>query len=653
MRIAELQGVSTFERPSRPGKRGLLSGAIGRRFALQALFLMVCIASSRLAMAQSVYDLRQLSIEDLANVEIVSVSKRPETVSQAAAAIYVISADDIRRSGATSLPEALRLAPNLEVARISSQNYTISARGFNSANAADKLLVMIDGRTIYSPFFHDIIWNQHEVMLADIDRIEVVSGPGGSLWGANAVNGVINIITKSSHDTQGGLVDLSYGSFDQVGAGRWGGKIGENGSWRAYALGFGRGETRNLTTNGSAGDQWNGRQGGFRMDWKAAADNFTLQGDLFENQFDSGGRSNGGNLLGRWSRRLENGSNIEVQAYYDRADQHPTAAVQDNVNTFDLQAQHSFRLGQSQEVVWGLGQRVWRDVFTPINAALIVPASETLALTNAFAQDTIALRNDLKLTLGVKLEYNTFSGFEPMPNARLAWQATPSNLFWGAISRAVKTPSRLDRNLVIAPIFGPSPDFQSEKLIAYELGYRAQPTNNFSFSLSLFFNDYDDVRTTSFTGGSPLLIFRNDLTGHAYGAEVWGDWKPFPWWHISPGFSLLRKSLGLKPGGSDIAGIQTALGSDPGHQAFLKSYMDLPHNLNFYFGLRHVGGLALSRIPSSFEADARLGWQVTPSLTLSISCSTLLHAHHAEATTGFGPTFSVPRSVSVGLRRSF
>lgn len=638
---------------SSSGIRARVAPRCLRTFLKLAAAFFGLVASVGIGQAQSLEDLQNLSIEELANIEITSVSKRPEALSQAPSAVFVITADDIRRSGAVSLPEALRLAPNLEVGRINSRYYTISARGFNSANAADKLLVLIDGRSIYSPFFHNVIWDQHEVMLDDVDRIEVISGPGGSLWGANAVNGVINIITKTSQETKGGLVDLKYGSFDQSGAGRWGGRIGDKGSYRAYALGFGRGETRIAGTGAAGLDGWNGRQAGFRTDWKGQSDALTVQGDIFENQFDSGGRSDGGNLLGRWTRQLEPGSTLELQAYYDRADQSPTNELRDDVDTFDLQLQHIFPLDTRHEIVWGAGQRIWSDRFTPINAAVIVPANQTLALTNVFAQDTISLLETLKLTIGAKLEYNTLSGLEPMPNIRLAWQVDPTNFLWASVSRAAETPSRLDRNLVIPSLFGPSPSFRSEHVIAYEVGYRAQPTSNISLSLSLFYNQYSDLRTTSLTGGTPPLVFANALEGDTYGAEIWGDVKPTSWWRLSAGIDFFRKSLHVKPGGTELAGVQTAAGIDPGHQFFLRSYLDLPHDLEVYIGLRQVGSLQLAHVPAYFEADLRLGWHVTPELEIAIAGQNLVHASHVEATDGFGVNYRIPRSVLGSLRRSF
>jgi iron complex outermembrane receptor protein len=605
---------------------------------------------------QSLEDLRRLSIEDLANVEVTSVSGRAETLSQAPAAVYVIRNEDIRRSGAVTLPEALRLAPNLEVARLNAQQYEISARGFNSTNASNKLLVLIDGRSVYTPFFSGVFYDQQQVMLDDIDRIEVISGPGSTLFGANAVNGVINIVTKSSRDTQGGLLDLKYGSFDKQGEGRWGGRLGENGSYRGYALGFGRGHTqRPLGTTGvSNEDDWNGKQAGFRSDFSVADSAFTVQGDLYENIVDTpGGRFNGGNLLGRWTKQLGGGSSLQVQSYLDRQDRSVPGVVSRS-DTFDIQAQHNFKLAEAHEIVWGIGQRVFSDLFRntiPGNPFVLVPERETLHLTNLFAQDTIALRPDLKLTLGTKFEYNSFSGFEYLPSVRLGWQATPTDFFWGAVSRAVRTPSRLDRELQAPGIVAPATDFRSEKLIAYEAGYRAHPFAEATLSVSFFYNEYDDLRSTAPPAAGTLAHLTNGLTGNTYGMELWGDYSVASWWRLSPGFSLLRKSLHAKDGEVDIAGIQTSGGHDPGHQLFLRSYMSLANDVDIFVGVRQIGSLGEVGVPAYLEADIRLGWRVTPALELSLAGLNLVHDHHPETPTP--PAMEIPRSVYAGLRWSF
>jgi iron complex outermembrane receptor protein len=630
-----------------------------RRRWLSACAAVALLAASRPpAEAQTVEELRHLSLEQLGQIEITSVSLRPEPLSQAAASVYVISSDDIRRSGALTLPEALRLAPNLEVARASSQTYNISARGFNSQTASNKLLVLIDGRSIYTPFFSSVFWDQQQVLLDDVERIEVISGPGGTLWGSNAVNGVINIITKNSRDTQGGLVDLAYGSFDKRGAGRWGGSIEGFGTYRAYALGFGEGSTRIESTHANAMDSWNGKQAGFRTDLKALDGALTVSGDMYENIIDTpNGRNNGGNVRAAWTRQLSADSSVSVQSYYDRQDRAASAltggGALDQLDTFDIRAQHNFVPWAGHEVVWGFGQRVWRDRFAnTVNPFVLLPAAQTISLTNVFGQDTISLTDGLKLTLGSKFEYSTFSGFEAMPSVRLGWQAQPHNFFWLAVSRAVKPPSRIDRDLQAPGITLPSPNFQSEKLIAYEGGWRAALAPNATLSTSLYLNDYDDLRITSPApvGILPAML-TNGMAGYTYGAEIWGDYRPTDWLRLSPGASLLRKNLHVDPGKTDIAGFQTAAGHDPGHQFFLKSYVTLPHNLEFYIAARQVGSLKDVHIPAYFEMDARLGWRFMPGAELSIAGFNLLHASHPE--TFATPSLAIPRSVYARLRVTF
>lgn len=605
--------------------------------------------------AQTLRDLSSLSLGELSQIEVTSVSKRAESLAQSPAAVYVISRDDIRRSGATSLAEALRLAPNLEVARIGSQSYSISARGFNSPNAANKVLVLIDGRSIFTPFFNSVFWDQQDVMLADVERIEVISGPGGTLWGANAMNGVINVITRRAADTQGGLLEANVGDFVQRGAARWGGGIGASGSLRVYAAGFGQGHT-SLAGGADAHDDWRGRQAGFRADFGPRDSESTVQGDYYENRIDApSGRRSGGNVLGRWSKRLDNGS-LRLQAYYDQQDRSDAGvaggAAIEEARTVDFAFEHDFALGR-HDIVWGVGQRTWRDRFTnTTNPFVLEPESQTVSLANIFAQDTLALRPDLKLIFGTKLEYSSFSRWAVMPDVRLAWQATPRDFLWAAVSRAVRPPSRLERDLTAPGIVETSPSFQSEKLTAYELGWRTQPTARANASVSLFYNDYSDLRTTSLSdaGGFPVH-FGNGLEGHSYGLEAWGSYSPLAWWRVTPGVSLLHKDFHLKPGATDIAGIQTVLGHDPAHQFFLRSYMDLPHDTELYGGIRQVGGLDAIGVRGYWEADLRWAWHVSPNLELSLAGSNVLHVRHAEASQP--PVLDIPRSFNLGVRWSF
>ena len=622
-----------------------------RRSATSILVgLLVASAPTLAAVPRSVEDLRELSIDELINIEITSVSKRPEPLSRAPASVYVITSDDIRRSGALTVPDILRLAPNLQVARVSSSAYAISARGFNTFEAAIKLLVLIDGRSVYTPLHAGVFWDQNQVMVEDIERIEVISGPGGTLWGANAFNGVINIITRHSRDTQGGLITTQLGTVDQRAALRYGGNLGENGSYRVYAQDVERGPM--VRRDGSEGtDSWDAEQGGFRADWRNESNGFTVQGDVFDNAFDVAGRNRGKNLLARWSHQLGGGSALELQAYYDTVDR-DAPGVSDSLETYDIQAQHSMRLGASHHLVWGGGYRVINDEFiNRVNIFVLDPEKDTMRVGNVFAQDSIKVADDVTLTLGTKFEHNSLSGFDYQPSARVAWEVTRSDMLWAAISRAVRTPSRFDRNLTAAGLLERATDFESEKLIAYELGYRGQPTTDTSLSASLFLHDYTDLRILAVSPSSGLLRFDNKMEGQIYGIETWADYWLRPWWRFSAGFTLMQKNLDLKPGAITAAYDQHA-GNDPDHQFSLRSAIDLFDNVQFDVSLRSVDDLPRPSVPSYLQLDMRLAWQVTEQLEVSLSGFNLLDDRHPE--TGALPgRLEVPRTVLAGARLRF
>ena len=419
--------------------------------------------------AAATSELTELSLEDLMNIEVTSVSKKPERLSDAAAAVYVITREDIRRSGYTSIPEILRLAPNLQVARVNSSQYAITAQGFNSTTIANKLLVLIDGRSVYTPLFSGVFWDVQDTLIEDIERIEVISGPGGTLWGSNAVNGVINIITRHSRDTTGALVSLGAGT-EELGAGvRYGAKLGENATLRVYGKGFNRDNTvRGNGTN--VEDSWKKGQLGFRTDWARGSDAFTLQGDGYTGTIDQVGDDSsisGANLLARWNRTLQGGSALQVLGYFDRTRRVSPGTFGELLDTYDIEAQHRFQLGASHDIVWGGGYRLMHDAVTNSAVLAFLPNVRVLRLANGFLQDSIALRERLNLTLGVKLESNSYTGLEVQPNARLAWKFRDDALLWSAVSRVVRTPSRLDRDL-FAPGSPPflmlngGPDFKKE-----------------------------------------------------------------------------------------------------------------------------------------------------------------------------------------------
>jgi iron complex outermembrane receptor protein len=640
------------EKDTIPHRRGVgrAKQSVAWLLSLASLVSMNAVAAPPLSASPTVEELRALSIEDLANIEIISVSKRPEPLSQAPASIYVITSEDIRRSGAVTLPDVLRLAPNLQVSRVSSSGYAISARGFSTFESAIKLLVLIDGRSIYTPLHAGVFWDQNQVMVEDIDRIEVISGPGGTLWGANAFNGVINIITRNSSETQGGLLSGQYGNVDQRAAVRYGGKLGEHGSYRVYAQDLERGPMAHADGT-SATDAWDSEQGGFRTDWAAGNNAFTVQGDIFDNAFDVGNRNRGKNLLTRWKHQLGGGSSLELQAYYDTVDR-TAPGVSDALETYDFQAQHSFRLGDNHQIVWGGGYRVVNDEFiNHVNVFVLQPESDTLQLGNVFGQDSIKLENDLTLTLGTKFEHSSLSGLDYLPSARLAWQVTPDHMLWTAVSRAVRTPSRFDRDLTAPGFLEPASDFESEKLMAYEIGYRGQPTTNTSLSTTLFLHDYSDLRVLAVSPTSGLFTFDNKMEGIIYGIEAWGDYQVRPWWRLSAGFTLMQKNLDLKPGAVTAALDQHA-GNDPDHQFSIRSSMDLLDNVEFDIGLRSIDDLPNPTVPSYLELDARIAWQVTDQLELSISGFNLLDNRHPE--TGAAATrIEVPRTVLAGARWRF
>lgn len=627
------------------------------RFGAVAFLFISCAAAAH-AQSQSLQDLGKLSIAELANIEVTSVEKRPQPLSQAPASVFVITSDDIRRSGATSLPEVLRLAPNLEVARINAYQYAITARGFNSFESSNKILVLIDGRSVYSPLAGTVYWDQLDIPLDEIERIEVVSGPGGTLYGPNAVNGTINIITKNSRDTKGAYADLGTGTNESDGYARYGGKIGRDTTLRVYGTGFDRAHTMRYSKTDHSIDGFYGGQTGFRLDSTPGVNDFTAEGDVYNNTVESNTeRLSGGDLNGHWSRRLDNGSTVALRAYYSKDDRwQPTVSY--GLDTYDLKAQQNIALGAHQ-FVWGAEGRLWHEgVFSSGNFYFATP-SRTLYLGNIFAQDTIALRSDLKLTGGLKVEDNNYSGLDLLPSIRLGWQATPRTFFWSAVSRAVRTPSQIDRELQGsvpgAVILRPSPDFQSEKLTAFEIGYRGQPTDRISLSASLYYNIYDDLRTDNVvaSGSPPVVVLGNGLAGDAYGLETWANYSVLDWWRLGPGIDWLHKNLHLKSGVTDFSQFQSA-GQDPAYQLMLRSEMNLPHHIEFDVTLRDIDHVSRSQVPGYIEADVRLGWQATPSTEIEIDGNNLVHAHHLEVYDpgNFQPRY-VSRSVMLRVRTKF
>jgi iron complex outermembrane receptor protein len=610
-------------------------------------------------------ELKKLSVEELLDIDVTSVSKYPEKLSAAAAAVAVLTQEDIQTSGFTSIPEALRLVPGLDVARVDSHTWAISSRGFNDV-FANKLLVLIDGRTVYTPLFSGVFWEVQDTLLEDIDRIEVVRGPGATLWGANAVNGVINIITKSARDTQGLLVSSGGGTEDRGFANvRYGVKVDDNAFLRIYAKYFDR-DSSVLPDDTTAHDAWDMFRAGFRLDWEPTNQNsFTVQGDIytgnqdedylvpttrfpFAGKIEATDTVSGGNLLGRWSHSFSADSQLTVQAYYDRTER-DSPIFGEKRDTGDIDLQHRFSLGERQEVIWGLGFRATHDDVTNSLNVSLLPDSRTLSLYSAFVQDEISIVPELfRLTLGSKFEHNDFTGFEIQPSARVLWTPGHSQTFWASVSRAVRTPSRAESDIVLNPappvplppgsitILG-NPNMDSEELLAYELGYRVQPIDQLKLDLTAFYNDYDHLRTLEPTIPGPVSPSKvaNNLFGESYGTEISATAQVTNRWRLQGSYSYLEVQLHRKSGSRDSSTEATTEGSSPHHQFFIRSLVDLGWNIQFDSTLRYVDVLPAQKIPSYLTLDLRLAWSPRKDLEFAIVGQNLLDDRHPE----FAPTF--------------
>ncbi len=586
--------------------------------------------------------LSSLSIEELSNIKITSVSRQAERLSDAPASIYVITGEDIRRSGALTLAEALRLAPNLQVARVNTGAYAISARGFNNG-IGNKLLVLFDGRTVYTPLFSTVNWDSQHVMLADIERIEVISGPGATLWGANAVNGVINVITRTAQNTQGSLLSAGAGHTEGAATARHGGSFGETGYYRLYADRVNR--DNSVRVNGTrVVDGWQNTQVGFRADWGNKQRGFTVQGDAYRAVADpaqlGSPELSGANLLARWTEQLSNGSNLELQTYYDVTQRDDPLTYRDQANTFDIQFQHALPLGSSQKLLWGGGYRTAQgSTQTHFNSITLLtqvfmPGDRTLKWGNLFVQDEIALSSTVSVTLGLKAESNDYTGVEYLPSARFAWKPANDQLLWGALSRAVRAPARLDRdyyiylalpNRPVMPVIQGGPDFQSEIANVAELGYRAQPSATLSYSVTAFYSEYDKLRS----GQPPPAVVQNMMAGTTHGVEAWASYQPTPDWRVSLGATGLRKNLWVKPGSRDPTGPK-AQGNDPEHTWQVRSSWNLSSRQQLDLTLRHVSSLPNPIVPAYTALDARFSWQPRADLDLALSVQNLFDTGHVE-----------------------
>lgn len=622
----------------------------------------------------------RLPLEKLMDVEVTSVSKKPEKVMEAAAAIFVITQEDIRRSGATHIPEVLRIVPGVEVARVDSNKWAVSIRGFNDL-FANKLLVLIDGRSVYNPLFSGVYWDTQDTVLEDVERIEVIRGPGATVWGVNAVNGVINIITKSAGKTQGSLVTGGGGNVEQgFTTMRYGDKLGENAHYRVYGKWFNRDSFEN-SSGVDSNDDWTALRGGFRVDWDVSeASELTFQGDIYEGNSNSirsttlaPGSSamldqkedvRGGNFLTRWTRKFSDLSKLQVQFYYTKEERERSTLGQD-INILDLDIQHRFALGDRHDLVWGVDGRVIMDELDSSFALSFNPVSDTNYFVNAFVQDQVTLiPKRLKLILGTKLGHNSFSGFEIQPSGRLLWTPDDKHTVWAAVSRAVRTPSRFEDsanlNFLTTPGAPPSvfalrgnTEMKSEDLLAYELGYRLKATDKLFVDVAAFYNVYDDLATneplpTEFLGtvnNFPSQL-QNRMSGEAVGVEVATTWDVFDFWRVKAAVSWFEMDLFLDPG-SQSTSSTNANGDSPQVQVNLRSYLDLPRGWELDTALNYVDELRGLGIEDYVRLDLRLGWHASKNVEFSVTGQNLLERNHPEflGTTGGIEPVLVPRSV--------
>jgi iron complex outermembrane receptor protein len=624
---------------------------------------------------QKPVDLTARSLEDLMNIEVTSVSKKEQKMSEAAAAIFVITQEDIRRSGATNIPDLLRMVPGLDVSQINANSWSISARGFNQ-QFTNKLLVLMDGRAVYSPFLGGVNWDTQDVPLEDIDRIEVIRGPGATLWGANAVNGVINIITKSALDTRGTLITAGGGTDRQaLGTAQYGGSIRGNTSYRIFSNYRNHGSLPALDET-SGDDSWHLLHAGIRADTTISKkDSLTVQGDLYTGKegattthiysvdppvtgiADAPAQLSGGNILGRWNHTFSSRSDTTLQIYFDKyARNNPQ--LRESRNTIDFDFNYHLAWGSRQELILGAGYRRTTDQTGGSNDAAFVPPDTALQLFNFFAQDTITLKPDrVFLTAGTKVENGYFSGFELQPSVRLAW--TPSNrlTFWSAVSRADRSPARRDTQIVaplgvfpdpggsgtpVQPTIYGNPKFMSEHVLAYEAGFRGLVNARLSVDVSTFFNKYDHLASLEnqpeVFEPSPAparfvvpIVFGNLMYGTTEGGEISANFKMTDRWTLSPGYAFLEMHLHTKPTSQDMSSVAEYQGSSPQHQAQLRSHVELSHGLSWDTSANFVSALPIQGVASYTRVDTQLKWKFAERADISVVGQNLVQNTHLES----------------------
>jgi iron complex outermembrane receptor protein len=631
-------------------------------------------------------NLTQLSLAELGNVEVTTATKEPEQVWNTPAAIYVITQEDIRRYGATSIPELLRMAPGVEVARIDSDHWAVGVRGFNG-EFSKSLLVMIDGRSVYSPLFAGVYWQVQDTLFEDIDRIEVIRGPGGTIWGANAVNGIINIITKSARETHGAVASVLGGNVDQGQAeARYGAGRGVGFGYRVYGKGFIRGPEYH--PDGDNFDEWKSGQAGFRMDWEPnRQDTVNVQGDLYKGRdgervaisfysppstevFDGPHHTSGGNIVASWRHEMQGDSDLELRGYFDRTTRF-SPQLDETRNTFDLDLLYHRHLGPRNELLAGAGARWSPDhIGQKFETLDFAPHDETDSIYSWFVQDQVdVVPRKLSLILGSKFEHNNRSGFEYQPNARLLWTPTRRQSFWLAETRAVRAPSRLDQDLQLTdylnvsvaglPVFfrvTGDPKFESEVLLGTGAGYRTLLHGNLYLDVALFRNEYNDLYGYSnrsviveTSPGPPRLVLTqslaNSLKGDTAGGEIGPDWRPVHWLELKGWYSYLHLYVHDRPGYTDNLNTVSDNGSSPHHQGMAQARFNLPKRAEFDATYRYVSSLPAQTVNAYSTADARFGWRPAKGLELSVTGQNLLQPHHAEFGSDVNTIVGIKRAV--------
>ncbi len=635
---------------------------------LALVFLFCLIPAARSQAPQK--DLFDLSLEDLMNIEVTSVSKKEQRVSQTGAAIFVITAEDIRRSGAINVPDVLRMVPGVHVAQLDANIWVITIRGF-SDRFADKVLVLIDGRTVYTPTSSGVYWDQQDVPLEDIERIEVIRGPGGTVWGANAVNGVISITTKDADRTPGSLLSAVAGSQETAGGLlQHGGKLGKSGAYRLFGKYLGTANLR-LVDNTQGADGWHVLHSGFRSDLAVfARDTATIQGDFLgtsegevlnvvlsnalpqQPTFVSRTTVSAGNILARWTHVAANNSDMSLQAYYDGYDRHEEGGYEGR-RTFDLDFQDHWKANSRHDIVWGLGYRTTSDNLTPKYSKSFHPQQRVDNLFSAFLQDEIRLADSLHLIVGSRAEHNGYTGFEFEPSAQIVWTVAKGQELWVSAARAIRQPARADTAIRIdvatLPVNGTdfgvveimaNPNRKAEELIGYQFGYRAEIGTRLSLDFASFWNRYHHLQTDEpapsfFTSSPPPphFVFPEISDDHAhartYGAEIFANWNVTDHWQISPGYAFLQMQVRPDASSKDMS-VSGVAGDAPKHGFQIRSQVSLPHRLDWDATLYFVGALPDQAVPSYTRADMRIGWRVGEFVEFSVVGQNLLTPRHAE-----------------------